>query len=215
MDEFLGRYYVFKTRTRVEIREYILTIFDLTGFKADFLLELIISGTFGSVGIEWTGKCYLKEERLYLECQTKNDWDFTFLHDEREENITKFSKMFTGFFTKERNNVRLDLSFEVNKIFLYKILNDGPEVSYRTTQDIITKHVLDEKVKEYDPHRFWCITNLVYTDFKEIDTNKIELTYEFDIEYRLEEKRVINADEIISEHYKNNVIVNNEYKLLN
>ena len=55
---------------------------------------------------------------------------------------------------------------------------------------------------------------IYHLDFKEIDTNKIELTYEFDIEYRLEEKRVINADEIISEHYKNKVVVNNEYKLL-
>ena len=57
MQEHIGKFYVFKTRTKVDAREYTLTIKDLLEDKTKFELELTMSGQYGSVGKSWEGEC--------------------------------------------------------------------------------------------------------------------------------------------------------------
>jgi hypothetical protein len=215
MEDYIGRYYVFKTRTKVDAREYILNIIDLSGDTANFSLELVISGNFGSVGKTWEGECFLKEDKLILQCKKLNDWQYTFLDEEKDEQVSETATIFRGTLSKEGNNIRLDITFEVNKIFLYKMDRDDSNISYRISRKIIEQRDLEEKVWAFDPHRFWCISNLVYMDIKDRDLGDLEIVCEYDLEFRLEEKRVINADEIISAHHLDRIVLDSKYKIKN
>ncbi len=214
MEEYIGRYYVFKTHTKVNAREYNLNITDLTKDEAKFSLELAMSGRYGSVGKTWEGECYLDNNTLILQCKQLYDWRYTFLDEEKDGQISYISNTYIGTFSKERKNIRLDLSFEVDKIFLYKIDRDEYNIAYWISRNILEHHKLEERVLEFDPHRFWCISNLVFKEIHSNEIDNLELLSEYDIEFRLEEKRVINADEIISEHHIDKVTLDEKGKIL-
>jgi hypothetical protein len=215
MEEYLGHYYVFKARTRVDARVYTLHITSHTQATAKFSLELAISGNFGSVGKTWKGFCFFNEDLLNLQCDELNDWSYTFLDEEKNEYISKISDTFKGILSKEGNDIKVDLSFKVDKVLLYKIEKDSFTMGYWASRKIIEMRDLEVRVKNYDPHRFWCISNLIFKDIKELESKTIEVVCEYDIEFRLEEKRVINADEIKSAHHRDRIVFDINYKIIN
>ncbi|MBN2153206.1 MAG: hypothetical protein JW839_17260 [Candidatus Lokiarchaeota archaeon] len=52
-----------------------------------FTLGSTISGQWGSRGIEWRGSANIVEGRLILASETVNDWFFTVVDDEKDEEI--------------------------------------------------------------------------------------------------------------------------------
>jgi len=219
LEELLGTYHVFTKRTRVEARTYTLKISQGTNDRFDMSMELAISGNFGSLGEEWNGIGYLKEDKLIFECHERIDWRYTFLDDERQDYIEKRNDTFTAEIINEGTNTLLKLAMQVDTILLCKAHEKISAMTYWIAREIIAHYELDAKAEEIKP-QFWMISNLILKDYKEIEyegNDSTEVVVEYDLDLVKEEKRVIDGDEIVREHHKDKAILNikNGYRIIN
>ena len=121
LNDLLGLYYVYDYRTRTHSQNYILEIFTASNNKIEFILQMTASGNFGSTGIIWKGTCTLKNNHLILEAIEENDWRFTAVQEEKEENIYKTYKSFEVEVVKESDNIILIMALYERTIKLIKL----------------------------------------------------------------------------------------------
>jgi len=218
LEELLGTYHVFTKRTRVEARTYTLKITQSTNDRFEISMELAISGNFGSLGEEWNGTGYLKENTLIFECHERIDWRYTFLDDERQDYVEKKKDTFTAEIINEGTNIILKLSKQVDTILLCKAHEKINAMTYWITREIIAHYELDVQAEIVKP-QFWMISNLIlkdYNDFEYEENDTIKVVVEYDLDLVKEEKRVIEGKEFVREHHKDKVFLNvkNGYRIL-
>jgi hypothetical protein len=189
--------------------------------KIEFIFQTTTSGDFGSSGIIWKGNCILQDNQLSLEAFEKNDWSFTAVQEEKEENFQKISNLFNFEILKENDNiflisvlyektiklVRLNKNIDRNKLY---------SIVFWIIQEIMNRNELRGDTLEFEPSRFWRISNLLLKSYNEIKINEkdaIEIICEYDLEFVKEEKRVVEDDEILAEHHVDKVIFNEKFKI--
>lgn len=222
LKDLFGIYYVYDYRTKSHGQEYVLEILETSKDKIKFIFHTLVSGNFGSSGIIWKGNCSLHDNQLSLEAFEKNDWRFTAVQEEKEENIQKTSHLFNFEIFKENNNiilvsvlyektiqlVRLNRNIDRNKLY---------SIVYWIIQEIINRNELRGNTLEFEPSRFWRISNLLLKSYNEISINQkdsIEIICEYDLEFVKEEKRVVENDEILAEHHVDRVVFNQKNKII-
>jgi hypothetical protein len=221
--DFIGLYYIYDYRTRTHSQVYMLEILALPEDKVEFILQTTVSGNFGSSGIIWKGNCKLKSNQLLLDAVEENDWQFTAVQIEKEEHITKISKTFKAEIIRENDCIVLNLTIYENPIKLVKINEniDKDKLSsivFWITREIIDTYNLRAKNLEFEPSRFWRISNLMLKSYNEIKfegNNAIEISCEFDLDLVKEEKRVVDNDEIVRKHHVSKAIFSEKFKILN
>jgi len=222
LEDLLGIYYVYNSRTKSHGQEYILEFVDSTKDKIKFIFQTIVSGNFGSSGIIWKGNCRLQNNQLYLNAVEKNDWSFTALQEEKEENIQKTSNLFNFEILKDNNNLFLISVLYEKTIKLHKLnknidKNNLYSIAFGIIHEIMNRNELRKDPLEFEPSRFWRISNLLLKSYNEIKINEkdaFEIICEYDLEYVKEEKRVVENDEILAEHHVDKVIFNQKNKIM-
>ncbi len=222
LNDLLGLYYVYDYRTRTHGQNYILENFPGNNDETKFTLQTTVSGNFGSSGIIWKGNCRLKSNQLLLEAVEENDWQFTAVQIEKEERITKVSKTFKAEIIRENDCIALNLTLYENPIKLVKINKniDKDKLSsivFWITREIIDTYNLRAKNLEFEPSRFWRISNLMLKSYNEIKfegNDAIEISCEFDLDLVKEEKRVVDNDEIVRKHHVSKAIFSEKFKIL-
>ena len=221
--DFIGIYYVYDYRTKSHGQEYLLEIMESAKDKLEFIFYTTASGNFGSSGIIWKGNVTLRDHQLYLKAFEKNEWRFTAIDEEKEENIQKIFHQFNFEILKESENiflisvlyektiklVRLNKSIDRNKLY---------SIVYWIIQEIIDRNKLRGDSLEFEPSRFWRISNLLVKTYNEIEMQEsktIEIICEYNLEYVKEEKRVVERDEILAEHHVDRAIFNKNLKMVN
>ena len=220
--DLLGLYYVYDYRTRTHGQDYILEIFPGTNDKMEFTLQTTVSGNFGSSGMIWKGNCILNKNLLILEAIEENDWSYTAVQEEKEENVYKISKSFKVEIFKENDKIILIMAFYERTVKLIKLTRniDKEKLSlivYWISHQIIDHYNLNKKNLEFEPSRYWRISNLLLTSFTDINVDgndAIEIMCEYDLELVKEEKRVIEDDEVLGEHHIDKAIFDKNYKIL-
>jgi len=199
-----------------------LEIMAATNNKIEFIFQTTASGNFGSSGVMWKGNCTLQDKQLSLEAFEKNNWSFTAVQEEKEENVQKISNLFNFERLKENDNiflisvlyektiklVRLNKNIDRNKLY---------SIVFWIIQEIINRNELRGDTLEFEPSRFWRISNLLLKSYNEIKINQknaIEIICEYDLEFVKEEKRVVQNDEILEEHHVDKVIFNKKFKII-
>jgi len=222
LKDLFGMYYVYDYRTKSHGQEYMLEIMATIKDKIEFIFQTTTSGDFGSSGIIWKGNCILQDNQLSLETFEKNDWNFTAIQEEKEENVQKISNLFNFKILKENDNiflisvlyektiklVRLNKNIDRNKLY---------SIVFWIIQEIINRNELRGDTLEFEPSRFWRISNLLLKSYNEIKINEkdaIEIICEYDLEFVKEEKRVVENDEILAEHHVDRVIFNKKFKII-
>ncbi len=222
LKDLQGTYYIYDYRTRTHGQDYILEIFPGTNDETELMLQTTVSGNFGSSGIIWKGNCTLNNNQLIFEAIEENDWSFTAVQEEKEENVYNISKSFNFDIIKESDNILLILTSYERTITLIKlnknIVKDKlSSIIYWISQEIINLYNLRGNNLGFEPSRFWRISNLLLTSFNDINVdgnNAIEIMCEYDLELVKEEKRVIEDDEILGEHHIDKAIFDKNYKIL-
>ena len=122
----------------------------------------------------------------------------------------------------EKPNIILIMAFYERTVKLIKLTRniDKEKLSlivYWISHQIIDHYNLNKKNLEFEPSRYWRISNLLLTSFNDINVdgnNAIEIMCEYDLELVKEEKRVIEDDEILGEHHIDKAIFDKNYKIL-
>ncbi len=217
MEDISGHYYVLEYRTRRETHEYRLDVLYFSEGKAKFKYELTVSRKFGTVGNDWEGTCFLKNDQLILESNKYIDWSHTFLDEERQNIIYYISKKFSLEILRGDGQIKLKLPLELKNLILCKIDEKFEGVSFSIIQEIINRYNLKVKIIDADPGVFWRVSNLILRFNKNVIFNgseAFEIACENDLDTVKEEKRVVNYDEVIREHHADIIIVDNECKII-
>lgn len=223
LKDLTGFYYVYDYRTKSHGQEYTLEIITTAKNKIEFIFHSIISGNFGNSGITWKGICSLNNYQLTLKAFEKNEWRFTAIQEEKEESIQKTFNLFNFEILKENDNIFL-ISVRYEKTIKLVRLNKNIDrnklysIVYWIIQEIINRNKLREDPLEFEPIRFWRISNLLLKSYKEIKINEkdtFEVICEYDLEYVKEEKRVVKNDEILRKHHIDKAIFNKKLKIIN
>lgn len=222
LKDLQGLYYVYDYRTRTHGQNYVLNIFPGTNDKTEFTLQTTVSGNFGSSGIIWKGNCRLNDNKLIFEAIEENDWRFTAVQEEKEENVYKIYKSFEVEIVKEDDIILLVMALyerTIKLIKLKKIIDEEKlsSIVYWISHEIIEHYNLRKNNLEFEPSRFWRISNLLLTCFNDVNVDgndAIEIVCEYDLELVKEEKRVIEDDEILGEHHIDKAIFDKNYKIL-
>ncbi len=222
LKDLTGFYYVYDYRTKSHGQEYLLEILETANDKIEFIFHNIVSGNLGSSGIIWKGSVTLRDHQLFLKALEKKDWRFTAIQEGKEENIQKVSHLFNFHILKNDSNIFLISDFYEKPIKLVKLnktINKTQlySIVYWIVNEIIKLNELNSDSLEYEPSRFWRISNLFLISYNEIKSNEqlvIEIIFEYDLEFVKEEKRVIENDEILAEHRVDKVFFNEKFKII-
>jgi hypothetical protein len=196
---------------------------DSANDKIEFIFHTTAIGNFGSSGVIWKGDCSLHNNQLSLKVLEKNDWRFTAVQEEKEENIQKLSRLFNFEILKENDNIFLvsvwyEKTIKLARLYMNIDRNRLYSIVYWIIQEIINQNKLKEGPLEFEPSRFWRISNLLLKSYNEININEknaIEILFEYDLEFVKEEKRVIENDEIHAEHYLDKAIFDFKFNKVN
>ncbi len=90
LEDLVGHYDVLATKNQNYAFRYRMTI----NASAEFSLEEIVSGRFGSTGTMWEGRVVPDQQAFSLLVEKCIDWSDTVVEDERSERVTIVNKRF-------------------------------------------------------------------------------------------------------------------------
>ncbi len=90
LQDLVGQYDVLATKNKNYAFRYRMTI----NASAEFSLDEIVSGQFGSTGNNWEGRVVPDERGFVLQVEKCIHWSNTIIDDERSERVTIMNKRF-------------------------------------------------------------------------------------------------------------------------
>jgi hypothetical protein len=204
--DLTGLYYVYDYQTKSYGQEYLLEIITKNEDKAKFVFIKKVSSKFGSSDITWQGICKIQDNKLTLETLENKSLNLT----------SSGNNAFSLEILEEHNNIMLRLVQYEKTIKLARLdkkidKNKIHPITSEIIREIINNNKLIENNLDYEPERFWRISNLLIKSYDEIKINQqdaIEVEYVYNLEYVKEEKRVVENDEILAKYQSDKAIFN-------
>ncbi len=104
VQELMGPYDMLAIKNKNCAFRYKMTI----KTSAEFSLEEIVSGQFGSTGTTWEGRVVPDQQGFVLRVEKNVDWSYTFLDEERSDRVTIVNNIFTLILVPEGIQVNFD-----------------------------------------------------------------------------------------------------------